>query len=59
MADFKKATSAPEARMAEARAPHDQGGVPKTGFADAPLNDAECCNFETGPGVPPGRTKIR
>lgn len=58
MGDFPTRQPAPGGTSGEvSRDPRDQGGIPATGFADAPLND-EDQNFAAGPGVPPGGTKI-
>lgn len=60
MADFKKASNAPEARMAEARDAHDQGSFPDScAVCEAPkLGSESVSNFSQGPGVPPSRNRI-
>lgn len=62
MADFKKANTAPEARMAEARDAQDQGGLPtqNSTAVEAPkLGSESIANFAAGPGIGAGGTKIR
>lgn len=60
MADFKKANTAPEARMAEARDAQDQGSFPDScAVCEAPkLGSESIANFSQGPGVPANRSKI-
>jgi hypothetical protein len=60
MADFKKSSTAPEARMSEARPPHDQGSFPDScAVCEAPkLGSESVANFSQGPGVAPSRNKI-
>ena len=58
--DFKKSSSAPEARLAEARPPHDQGSFPDScAVCEAPkLGSESTANFSQGPGVPANGSKI-
>jgi hypothetical protein len=59
VADFKKATNAPQPRTATEFNDRDDDFVPTTGFDEAPrLGSASVANFSQGPGVSPNRSKI-
>lgn len=60
MADFKKATTAPQPGTAVEFSDRDDDFIPTTGFDQAPqLGSESIANFSQGPGVPANNTKIR